>query len=109
MIALRFRVGKPEMLGLETEAPLSDAWLARVAPDVLHPIEPRKASVDIYVGLSQVVSAKPDVEGLRSTTASDWPMDAIEVSARVVVRVKVFSADLAIPGWALSYDEIWFG
>jgi hypothetical protein len=35
-------------------------------------------------------------------------MDTIARSTRVVVRVHVFSADLATPGWSLMRAECWF-
>ena len=35
-------------------------------------------------------------------------VNAIASARRVVVRVNVYSADLTMPGWAMSRDELWF-
>jgi hypothetical protein len=48
----------------------------------------------------------PDTSGLRPLGASFDP-DAASRSRRVLVQLGYYSADLALPGWAMSRDEAW--
>jgi hypothetical protein len=58
------RLGEPELIGFQTEAPLSDAWLERIAPHVLEAPAVRSASVDVFVELAR------SSDGWRATVPS---------------------------------------